>query len=229
MNPAVLAKQPPIDPMNQNRSSAMPPADSTASLLSALADGDPDALDESCARWRDDPEARRTWHAYQLIGDVMRSEDLASTASRDAAFLAGLRARLAEEPVVLAPEPIERPPVAAPPAVAVARRRHGWLAPAAVAAGFVAVAGVVVVTRMSSVPPGGAVLADAPATPGLSLATTGAAAPRALVVEGRLIRDARLDAYLRAHRDAMAGGAAALPGGVPRNVEVMAPETAASR
>lgn len=212
--------------MNPNRTSATPPADSTAFLLSALADGDPSALDEGCSRWRDDPEARRTWHAYQLIGDVMRSEDLANTASHDSAFLAGLRARLADEPVVLAPQPpLERPAQAAP------RRRHAWMAPAAVAAGFVAVAGVVVVTRMSSLAPsGGAVLADAPATqPGLSLATTGSAAPRALVVEGRLIRDARLDAYLRAHRDAMAGGPAALPGGGPRNVEVMAPEAAASR
>lgn len=220
--------------MNPNRTSATPPADSTASLLSALADGDPSALDEGCARWRDDPEARRTWHAYQLIGDVMRSEDLANPASHDCAFLTGLRARLAEEPVVLAPQPLERPAAVAPVAVAAAggmRRRHTWLAPAAVAAGFVAVAGVVVVTRMSTLAPtGGAVLADAPpANPGLSLATTGAAAPRALVVEGRLIRDARLDAYLRAHRDAMAGGPAALPGGVPRNVEVMSPELAASR
>jgi len=216
--------------MNPNRTSATPPADSTASLLSALADGDPSALDEGCARWRDDPEARRTWHAYQLIGDVMRSEDLANPASHDCAFLTGLRARLAEEPVVLAPQPLERPAVA-PVAAAAVRRRHAWLAPAAVAAGFVAVAGVVVVTRMSApAPAGGAVLADAPpGNPGLSLATTGAAAPRALVVEGRLIRDARLDAYLRAHRDAMAGGPAALPGGVPRNVEVMAPEVAASR
>ncbi|MGC4078210.1 MAG: sigma-E factor negative regulatory protein [Rubrivivax sp.] len=213
--------------MNPNRTSATPPADSTASLLSALADGDPSALDEGCARWRDDPQARRTWHAYQLIGDVMRSEDLANSASHDCAFLTGLRARLAEEPVVLAPQPLERPAAAA----GGARRRHAWLAPAAVAAGFVAVAGVVVVTRMSTLAPsGGAVLADAPpANPGLSLATTGAAAPRALVVEGRLIRDARLDAYLRAHRDAMAGGPAALPGGVPRNVEVMSPELAASR
>ncbi|MBK1688195.1 sigma-E factor negative regulatory protein [Rubrivivax gelatinosus] len=215
--------------MNPNRTSATSPADSTAFLLSALADGDPSALDEGCSRWRDDPEARRTWHAYQLIGDVMRSEDLANTATHDSAFLAGFRARLADEPVVLAPQPLERP---APSAARVSpRRRHAWLAPAAVAAGFVAVAGVVVVTRMSSLAPsGGAVLADAPpAQPGLSLATTGAAAPRALVVEGRLIRDARLDAYLRAHRDAMAGGPAALPGGGPRNVEVMAPEAAASR
>ncbi|MBK1713840.1 sigma-E factor negative regulatory protein [Rubrivivax gelatinosus] len=218
--------------MNPNRTSATPPAESNASLLSALADGDPAAVDEACSLWRDDAQARQTWHAYQLIGDVMRSEDLANSAAHDAAFLARLRTRLADEPVVLAPQPL---PTATPVAAAavtatVLRRRNAWLAPAAVAAGFVAVAGVVVVTRMSSPPPGGAVLADAPAAkPGLSLATTGTAAPQALVVEGRLIRDARLDSYLRAHRDALAGGPAALPGGVPRNVEVMAPAYAASR
>ena len=43
------------------------------------------------------------------------------------------------------------------------------------------------------------------------------------------IRDARLDEYLRAHRDAMAGGPAALPGGAPRIVEVSTAEAPASR
>ena len=33
-----------------------------------------------------DAAARRTWHAYHLIGDVLRSEDLASTPARDAAL-----------------------------------------------------------------------------------------------------------------------------------------------
>src|SRR5688572_14499694 len=104
--------------------------------LSALMDGELDAAESACARWRDDPELRSRWHAYHLIGDVLRSEELASSRGRDAKFLSDLRLRLADEPVVLAPE-------------AAARPRRSWMAPAAVAAGFAAVAGVLVVAQMS--------------------------------------------------------------------------------
>src|SRR4051812_22501961 len=75
-------------------------------ILSALADGD--ATDGEAARafqaWRDDDDARATWHAYQLIGDVMRSDALAADPAEDQRFLLALRARLADEPVVLAPQ-----------------------------------------------------------------------------------------------------------------------------
>jgi hypothetical protein len=56
--------------------------------------------------WRDDARARETWHAYHLIGDVLRSEELAHAPARDEAFLAGLRQRLAAEPAILAPAPV---------------------------------------------------------------------------------------------------------------------------
>lgn len=112
------------------------PDDMPGAWLSALVDGHGDA-DAACSRWRDDPALRRDWHAYHLIGDVMRSEDLATRPARDAAFLAGVRARLAAEPVVLAPT----------------RRRQAWMVPAAAAAGFAAVAGVMVVVRLSQPAP----------------------------------------------------------------------------
>ena len=55
-------------------------SESSRRILSALADGD--ATDGEAARafqaWRDDAGARAAWHSYQLIGDVLRSEDLAS-------------------------------------------------------------------------------------------------------------------------------------------------------
>ena len=103
--------------------------------LSALIDGEADAsvLGRACAAWRDQPATRSEWHTYHLIGDVMRSDDLASAPSRDAAFLARLRVRLADEPVVLAPAPLA-------PATRRMRPRR-WAGPVAVAAGFVAVAG----------------------------------------------------------------------------------------
>ena len=75
--------------------------------LSALADGEVHPADTAvaCARWRDDGQVRASWHAYHLIGDVLRSEDLAIEPSRDVAFLAAVRDRLSKEAVVLAPIP----------------------------------------------------------------------------------------------------------------------------
>jgi sigma-E factor negative regulatory protein RseA len=186
--------------------------------LSALADGevqaDPDAAPRATQAWRDDPEARRAWHAWHLIGDVLRSEHLASPPARDAAFLAALRERLAAEPVVLAP--------AATP-VLPARWRSAWLAPAAVAAGFVAVAGVLVVARIGLPdlgPAGAAAVLASASSPGLTLASV-PAAPSSGQGGAALIRDARLDSYLRAHQSARGNLAAAVPGGGMRNVEAV--------
>src|ERR1700712_1139887 len=79
---------------------------SSRRILSALADGD--ATESEAARafqaWHEDDDARCSWHAYQLIGDVLRSEDLAAEPAADERFLVALRARLADEPVVLAPQ-----------------------------------------------------------------------------------------------------------------------------
>lgn len=182
---------------------AEPPAEDLRRCLSALADGEASALARACSSWRDDAAARETWHAYHLIGDVLRSEDLAHPPARDEAFLAGLRQRLAAEPAILAPAPV-RP--AAP-----ARTRQTWLMPAAVAAGFVVVAGVLVVARVSQ--PG----AELPA----GVATATDTAPMVIV------RDERLDEFLRAHQAARGGVAVAAPGGALRRVEMAVPATPA--
>lgn len=190
-------------------SHASPPS-SGRELMSAAVDGEGDAL-QAALRWGDDADAREAWHTYHLIGDVLRSDDLAIAASRDAEFLGRLRARLAEEPAIVAPQPVA--------AVArAARARPRWAAPAAVAAGFVAVAGVLVVTR--TVAPAGEGVATMAATSAASqvLSSGAAVVPVAVgatvelpvqTANGKLIRDARLDEYLRAHR----GGPAAVPGG----------------
>src|SRR5688572_30452696 len=96
--------------------------------LSELVDGEADAgsVQRACAAWRESPSMRASWHAYHLIGDVLRSDDLAHPVERDEAFLASLRSRLAAEPVVLAP--------AAAAAADTPRRRRTWAAPAAMAA-----------------------------------------------------------------------------------------------
>ncbi len=219
-----------------NRPHAAPEPDAPRQWLSDLADGrlGTDALAEACGRWEADAEARRTWHAYQLIGDVLRSDDLARPAGGDAAFLAALRQRLADEPVVMAPAPLAAP--ATPPTVQPAQpvrraaRAHRplWLVPMAAAAGFVAVAGVMVVLQSA---PGGNGF-DAPqmaATPPAAV-TVRAMAPAGGVLSpaaglqgpagaGQMLRDARVDEYLRAHREVLVASPAALPGGAVRTVD----------
>lgn len=202
---------------------------SHAETLSALADGEaaPDGVVSACAAWRSDASARQTWHAYHLIGDVLRSDDLAVAPARDEEFLKRLRVRLADEPVVLAPEP-QRP--AQPVPMAAGRSARRWRAGAAVAAGFVAVAGVLVALQAPSPEPAPTVArAPSPVVP--VAATTSAAVAESngehavLVTDGKLIRDARLDRYLAAHQ--RFAGASAL--GVPSSFLRSATTDAAQR
>jgi sigma-E factor negative regulatory protein RseA len=170
------------------------------------------------ALWRDDADARQSWHLYHLIGDVMRSDDLAAQPSRDTAFLEGLRSRLASEPVPLAPAPVP----AAPPL----GRRLGWRAPVAVAAGFVAVAATLVLTRPQSLGFGDAVgIAGAPgSTAGhgvRAVLNPQPSATGALVADGRMIRDPRLDAYLQAHQPARSSSLGVMPGVGLRSAELL--------
>lgn len=188
-------------------------SDADRSWLSAATDGDADALDRAARAWRDDAEVRATWHRYQLIGDVLRSSELAQPAARDAAFLQGIRERLAAEPVVLAPAPVEQVP---------ARRRaqSRWAMPVAVAAGFVVVAGVLVVARSSGPMGAGSpdTLAGASSPAGLVVVSSDGRAPTAAAQEaGTLLRDARVDELLRMHQ-ATRGGMA-VPGSALRRVD----------
>lgn len=130
--------------------------------MSALADGESTERDvaRACQAWRDSEDARGRWHTYQLIGDAMRSDGLAATRSSDADFLAGVRDRLAAEPVVLAPAPLapKVTPQAEPLSGALngpAARQRRWAGPLSVAAGFVlVVGGVINVINQGGVMPG---------------------------------------------------------------------------
>jgi sigma-E factor negative regulatory protein RseA len=68
--------------------------------ISSLMDGELDAhqAGQELNRLKNDPEARKTWDAFHLIGDAMRGD---CVVSRD--FSARLQARLDTEPTVLAP------------------------------------------------------------------------------------------------------------------------------
>jgi sigma-E factor negative regulatory protein RseA len=182
-------------------------------LLSALADGEADAaeLGRACSAWADaDATARQRWHAYHLIGDVLRSDDLASPPGRDRAFLERLYARLDDEPAVLAPEPLPMAP----------KRRPNWAMPAALAAGVMALATVLVV---SLGPSGGGASAPTLAA-GTAVGNPATSLPASTQVAevvspgGRVVRDAQLDRYLRAHRDYATALPGSLPGGSGRSV-----------
>jgi sigma-E factor negative regulatory protein RseA len=190
--------------------------DTRRAALSALMDGRSDAADDACRAWRSDEAARADWHAYHLIGDVLRSDEYRADAAHDAHFMARLRDRLAAEPAVLAPPS---------PGPVRLRRKTPWMAPAAVAAGFVVVAGVLVVTRMS-VPGGDAGDRSAlVAADGVRAVSTQAASASAVPTpdNATMIRSAELDRYLEAHRQAATGSALVAPGGVVRSATVAAP------
>jgi sigma-E factor negative regulatory protein RseA len=94
----------------------------SAMMDDALADGER----ESCVRrLKEDDELRVAWDVYHLIGDALRGHTAPHVADE-------VRARLADEPTVLAPRRTERPrlawyPLAAAASVA-AVALVGWLA-----------------------------------------------------------------------------------------------------
>ena len=203
-------------------------ADRAARLeqLSALADGElgEAAVAQACASWRGDADTRASWHTFHLIGDVLRSEDLAGDPARDAGFLAALRLRLESEPVVLAPRPLKyAAPLAdrMPQAVNGARvARRSWKAASVVAAGFVAVVGVVALTRGPAALAPDASLAQGGAAPksvGGAAPVALSADPQVLVANGKLIRDVRLDRYLAAHKQFAGTSALGVPSGFLRS------------
>jgi sigma-E factor negative regulatory protein RseA len=203
-------------------------SESSRRILSALADGD--ATDSEAARafqaWRDELDARESWHAYQLIGDVLRSEDLATEPAADESFLVALRARLASEPVVLAPQPrvdVEfevRPAVANAPA-----RSRRWQGPVAMAAGFLAVIGVLNVSGTFKPGTGASVASNATSASGPVLASTTSVDNSGVVLTSAQSKAAaeQLAPYLAAHRQSAMSGPFQMPGSDLRNASLVQP------
>lgn len=189
----------------------------SAERLSAVFDGEADAdeIKAVCADWGQDGEPPGDWLAYGVIGDVLRSAELARPATRDRQIFQAIQARLREEPVVLAPSALPRP-AAASPALSARRRQRGWMQGAGIAAGLAMVGGLV--WQLQGQP--GAV---APDTGGAQLAVGTSAAPTlapAALLPATLGgsptaaasgADAPVEPYLRAHR-AIAAGIALDPG-----------------
>ncbi len=67
--------------------------------ISALADGQlsGDALVQAMQSLAHDEQARANWHAYHLVGDVLRSQELSWGCTKDSAFLSRFRSRLEDD------------------------------------------------------------------------------------------------------------------------------------
>ncbi len=201
--------------------------------MSSLLDGDwggmPGGGAGSALRaWRDDTDTRQAWHVYQLIGDVMRSDDLARPAAQELAFLSQLRDRLETEPVHLRPATASAPgsPVSAVTQGATSVRLLGrWQAGAALAASVAVLAVTLLVSRVGGLAPGNGepTLASHRAGPVANSGSSGVvvgAVPVAVVNSGGVLRDPRLDEFLRLHQMARGGLPVGGPGGTLQRADL---------
>lgn len=199
----------------------MTPTTQHLELISALADGQlaSDDLAHVLAVCEDDAQVMDSWNTWHLIGDVLRSPGLTLHAT-DTAFVERLRMRLSQEPAFTA-TPEVLPSVRLP----VSTRQAGNEAanddffPWKLVAGFASVAAVAAVAWNV-----GTSLLSPPAAP--QLAVVNPATQQVLVVseQGTMVRDARMQELLAAHKQA--GGASALqvPSGFLRNATFESPQ-----
>ncbi|AUT67701.1 MULTISPECIES: sigma-E factor negative regulatory protein [Paraburkholderia] len=173
-------------------------ANSQGERLSAFVDGElldgehPNTILAALGR-----EDCATWSCYHLIGDALRSDDLAVSPATSSAFLNGFAARFESEAHVLAP-------ISVPATRRLLALRRRVIPAFAVAAAAATLTWIVMpqlsgvgtgVTQVASVAPHGdsvqrVAMASMPA------ATTA----QANGSDGNIIRDASLDQYLEAHQ-----------------------------
>lgn len=173
----------------------------TQELVSALADGQlqGEELARGLALVTSDPAALDAWQAYHLVGDVLRSGELANGTAPQA-FLARLQESLRKEQPLgaAAVRPIQVLP-APEPAQAANDPSQRWK----LVAGFASVAAVAAIgwTALGTGnKAGGPQLAGSPAA--------GQAVVLTATERGTMLRDPRLDQLMQAHRQF--GGATAL-------------------
>ncbi len=160
--------------------------------LSAFVDGEgfdsSESFHEVLAEF--DHAHRTTWSAYHLIGDALRSDDLAVHPATSAAFLAGFSARLEAEPHLLVPS--RAPARGRASGASVLRRR---VAPGLAVAAAVAALSWIVLPQWQH---GGAhsPVQTASTNPVQTVAMTSGSGAQ----EVNIIRDAGLDQYLEAHQ-----------------------------
>jgi sigma-E factor negative regulatory protein RseA len=184
----------------------------TQELISALADGQ--LQGEAFARGVEcalsGVAERRTWATYHLIGDVLRSGELA-VASEPVAFVSRLRERLGDERPAAAPLALEA--VIAPRRDAANDVSFRWK----IAAGVASVAALTAVTWSLVAGTGNRPDAGqlAKAADGTVLTSAGE--------RGVMIRDPQLDELLAAHRRLRGPSALQMSAGFVRNAALESP------
>lgn len=195
--------------------------------VSALVDGR--LQGDACAQALDDvlsdPQSLQIWHAYHVVGDVMRSPELAPSAS-DHAFLAKLELRLAQEP--------ERPRLSDIDNVPATPRRAGIAStdravPSANASVFrwKMLAGVACTALVGVV--GLSLWTQTGQQSGAQLASQNRISPTVALVAtteaggGAMLRDPRLDELMAAHRQLAGHSALQVPAGFLRNATFEGP------
>ena len=171
--------------------------------ISALADGElrGEEFLQTLAACDRDPTLLARWHDYHLIGDVLRSPDLLATRNASP-FLTRLQGRLAQEAI----EPVAPTASALLEPVAANDAIFRWQMLAGVAC--MAVVGVMVWTLVVPTSSTCSQLAQTPASADAVLV----ASP-----QGVILRDARLDDYLAAHKQVGGNSALQMPSGFLRN------------
>ncbi|MEX3687712.1 sigma-E factor negative regulatory protein [Paraburkholderia sp. BR14263] len=177
---------------------------SRSERLSAFVDGEASAQEHLNGNFLElDGEGRAAWSEYHLIGDVLRSDDLALSQAASRAFMTGFAARFEAQPHLLAPAALPQVQPGRNERVgrilALRRRVMPSLAVAAAAATLT----WIVMPQMRGVGMAGAPQIAAVQSQGdgvqrVAMNTT--PAPVAGGQDGNIIRDARLDEYLQAHQ-----------------------------
>ena len=185
--------------------------DDKREMISALADGQlaGDAFARGVDLATNDPAAREAWHAYHLIGDVLRSGELAHCEPADR-FLAGLKERLRSEEIL-----VDRTQIVvavAPKADAANDGSFRWKL----------LAGVASVAAVSAIAWTLAATGSKPGEPQLAAAQPPAGAVLTSTQQGVMLRAPRLDELLAAHRQ-IGGAALVAPAGYLRKATFDSP------
>lgn len=194
--------------------------------LSALADGQLRGDEFAQAmKLAETQEGLATWQMYHLVGDVMRSSELARPA--DLSFLAELRSQLAKEPGGVGWADGEATQVA-PSGAAAAAPANASVFQWKMAAGIASLAAVAAIGwHAFSGQPGaqgaGPQLAVAPAAVSSPQEPVVTLAETAVTGQPVMIRDPRLDELLAAHRQFGSTTSLQMPAGFLRNATFEAP------
>lgn len=195
--------------------------------LSALADGQlqGEDLDAALAFAADDVEGRATWQLYHLVGDVLRSSDLARPANAE--LISRLRDQLAQEAPLTSPTRASFPVHAEIVAPVAQEAANASIFRWKMVAGFASLAAVAAIgwTSVASLLGGGG--ASGPQLAAAPAAAVSQGAPVIAVADADgqqvMIRDPRLDELLAAHKQFGSTSALQMPAGFLRNATFETP------